>query len=89
MVPYCVELYHPGLFITKNYIYSPSHSLDEERQAARDELKNIVKNFLTTESKKIEGSVDQQVKTAVEALNNKIDEITDVPKAEGKGKKGK
>ena len=77
------------MFITKNYIYSPSHSLDEERQAARDELKNIVKNFLTTESKKIEGSVDQQVKTAVEALNNKIDEITDVPKAEGKGKKGK
>ncbi|XP_012939007.1 coiled-coil domain-containing protein 189 [Aplysia californica] len=62
--------------------------IDEERQAAREELKSIVKNFLTTESKKIEGSVDQQVKTAVEALNNKIDQITDAaPKAEGKGKK--
>jgi len=63
--------------------------LDEERQAARDELKNVVKNFLMAESKKIEGSVDQQVKSAVESLNTKIDEITDVPKAEGKGKKGK
>lgn len=62
--------------------------MDEDRQAAREELKNIVRNFLVGESKKIEGNVDTQVKSAVEALNNKIDQITEAtPKPEGKGKK--
>lgn len=62
---------------------------DEERLAAREELKGIVKNFLLSESKKIEGTVENQVKNVVDALNNKIDTLTDVPKPEGKGKKGK
>jgi len=62
--------------------------MDEERQAAREELKIIVKNFLVGESKKIEGNVDTQIKAAVEALNSKIDQITEAsPKPEGKGKK--
>jgi len=63
---------------------------DEERLAAKEELKVIVKNFLLTESKKIEGTVETQVKTVVDALNTKIDVLTDVPKGkEEKGKKGK
>jgi len=62
---------------------------DEERLAAREELKGIVKNFLLSESKKIEGTVENQVKFVVDALNTKIDTLTDVPKPEGKGKKGK
>ena len=74
-------------FSSPNWTFAPS---DEERLAAKEELKVIVKNFLLTESKKIEGTVETQVKTVVDALNTKIDVLTDVPKGkEEKGKKGK
>lgn len=47
--------------------------LDEQLIAAKEEFKNIVRNFLTQEAKKIEGRVEDQIKAAVDTLNNKID----------------
>jgi len=48
---------------------------DEERQEARDLFKSIVYKFLTSESEKIEGNVDTNVKTAIEALDTEIDKV--------------
>ncbi|CAL1539235.1 unnamed protein product [Lymnaea stagnalis] len=74
-------------------VHDPEHekalNQDEELLQAKEDLKTIVKNFLTQESKKIEGKVEDQVQAAVEALNSKIDPLLgNVPlKKEQKGKK--
>ncbi|KAH9492194.1 hypothetical protein Btru_026517 [Bulinus truncatus] len=61
---------------------------DEDVLKAKEELKNLVKNFLTEEAKKIEGKVEDQINSAVEALNSKIDPyLGTTGKQETKGKK--
>ncbi|GFR81762.1 coiled-coil domain-containing protein C16orf93 homolog [Elysia marginata] len=62
--------------------------IDEERLAAREELRGMVKDFLTTESKKIEGNVEQHLKSAVASLNSQIDTMIEANVPE-KGKKKK
>ncbi|XP_059147121.1 cilia- and flagella-associated protein 119-like isoform X2 [Physella acuta] len=54
---------------------------DEQLIAAKEEFKSIVRNFLTQEAKKIEGRVEDQIKAAVDTLNNKIDPMIGKPDA--------
>ena len=48
----------------------------------------MVKDFLATESKRIEGSVEQHLKSAVASLNTQIDGMLET-NAPDKGKKKK
>jgi len=52
---------------------------DEDRLTAKEQLRSIVKGFLLTESKKIEGSVTNHMKSVVNALQAKIDHLTKPP----------
>ncbi|GFO26133.1 coiled-coil domain-containing protein c16orf93 homolog [Plakobranchus ocellatus] len=64
-----------------------AEEIDEERLAAREELKSMVKDFLSTESKKIEGNVEQHIKSAVATLNTQIDTMLETVPDKGKKKK--
>ncbi|RUS78706.1 hypothetical protein EGW08_013527 [Elysia chlorotica] len=65
-----------------------AEEIDEERLAAREELRGMVKDFLNKESKRIEGSVEQHLKAAVSSLNTQIDGMIEATVPD-KGKKKK
>ncbi|KAK3797331.1 hypothetical protein RRG08_004690 [Elysia crispata] len=65
-----------------------AEEIDEERIAAREELRGLVKDFLARESKRIEGSIEQHLKSAVASLNVQIDSMIEANVPE-KGKKKK
>ncbi|CAG5115474.1 unnamed protein product [Candidula unifasciata] len=61
---------------------------DFEKLQAQEQLKLIVTDFLLREAKKIEGSVDNHLKAAIDSLNAKIDPLLETaPVKNVKGKK--